>query len=528
MANGLEIMSQTIWGKLSTLHTRVQLLFAALGEAIMPVFHKVIDTVIILLDHLEKFAHTPVGQELIKLIFFMGVFLVLLGAVLLLTNGLRFALIMSAKAFGDVTKAKIIDTIATRGLAAGLGELAIAAWASLGPYLLLVGAGALVFSAMNKETKEMLKNMLSFGGAAAGGVGFLDFIKQVWGTWNGKNFTLNSETWKELNGHLDATHTRLAKIIIKLHEFFEGVGTGFIETLKMGITIVFNIFKVGYLLIEGFVIFIIRLLQAFGVNIDNNISTLKRWKVVGEIVGFVLAFWFMKVAFSIIASGLALIWNAAVAMVQFIAGAVRLLWWIGEVIVSLFTQETAAIAAGEATVGVGTAMEGAAVGINVFNAALMRQLGLLLVIAAVVMWLIHLYGQWYGDAREKDTKHFNKVLDQFPADQQDRIRGENTFNPDKLDSLKKAGVKMGPLGIPIPTEEFQRADSVTRAQEADSAAVQRNTPVARPQQYNGHTQATAAPAEQKKVTIVNHIYLDGQEIARVVKNDIAFDNARNS
>lgn len=146
----MENQSKSINGKISTLMDYINFAFADLGNAVLPIFHTIIDYATEAVKWVSEFVKSGFGQWVVRIIAVTGVLLVVFGGLLLVTGFLRFGLYKLAGAFGDVTKAEILSTIASKGAVAGFRQMAAAAWASLGPYVLIAVVIAAVIFAFYK------------------------------------------------------------------------------------------------------------------------------------------------------------------------------------------------------------------------------------------------------------------------------------------------------------------------------------------------------------------------------------------
>jgi len=246
---------------------------ATLGGILMPIVAKAFQSMTGLMKNLKAFSETPMGRNVMIGVAALGAFLVVGGLALILIGGLRFGVLKMADAFGASTKAKIIDTIATKGLSAGLREMGASLWISLGPLLLIVAAIA-VFAYVANEAWDMVtqgeETMVRFGmvlfyllgpigwiiGAVAGiyrgfkelnewkgdqgGIigffmrvaGVIEAVGEIWESFNGETFTLTDELASKLEdmGILDFVielGTWVSRIKMFLSSVIDTVRDGF-------------------------------------------------------------------------------------------------------------------------------------------------------------------------------------------------------------------------------------------------------------------------------------------------------------
>lgn len=248
---------------------------ATLGEVLMPIAAKAFQAMSGLMKGLKDFAQTPIGKNILIGVAALGAFLVVGGLALILIGGTRFAVYKMADAFGASTKAKIIDTIVTKGLSAGLREMGVAAWASLGPYVLIAAAIA-AFAYVAKQAWDMVESGnekmvrfgtvifwllgpigwiiwaivgikrgfkdLSEGNVNQGGIlgfftkvaGVIEAVGEIWNSFNGETFTLSEELASKLEamGILDFV-INLGTWISRIKMFFDGFVTGLSEGFEV-------------------------------------------------------------------------------------------------------------------------------------------------------------------------------------------------------------------------------------------------------------------------------------------------------
>lgn len=319
---------------------------ATLGQILMPVVAKVFQSLSGLMKSFRAFAESPMGKSIMLTVVALGVFLVVGGLTLLLMGGMKFMAYKMAEAFGASTKAKIIETIATKGLSAGLREMGVAAWASIGPFILIaVAIAAFVFIA--KKAWDMVadgdETMVRFGvaifallgtigwiigavvgirrgfqeldewkGDKGGVIGFfmrvagvISAVSEIWQSFNGETFTLSEELASKLEamGILDFV-LEIGTWVSRIKMFFmELVGTvqdgiapirekiGAIwEKLVDGIGSIFE--KIGGVWEKLKVLFapIIKMFETLMEKLGLGKGALSDWGSAGEIVGNAILF----------------------------------------------------------------------------------------------------------------------------------------------------------------------------------------------------------------------------------------------
>lgn len=314
-----------------------------IGQVLEPVASKLFGIVSSIVIALDKFAQTKVGKTILGIVAAMGALFVITGMTMVVMGGMRFMLIKSAGAFNANTKATLVASMANATFAQSLRLVGKAAWASLGPYALIVIAVMAVIAVMVKAWEWIDKGsekMARFGlvllgalgpigwivagivairrgfrdlnawdgqGTKGGVIGFfmkmagtIETVMQVWRSFNGETFTLT----KELTNKMEALG--ILPWIIK-------VGT-FISRVKAVWNRVVKGFRVGWEVLKGYLVDTWNILkksfEGIGKSFNRIFSSIKKafqplidifhditggmfktqgsldfWKTVGDIVG---------------------------------------------------------------------------------------------------------------------------------------------------------------------------------------------------------------------------------------------------
>ncbi len=298
------------------------------GMQLLPLAKKVIGALQGILDAFRAFAESKVGSFILKSVTILGALLVVGGLVLILMGGMRFAVYKMAGAFGDMTKATILNTIAQKGMIAGLRQMAVAAWASIGPYA-LIAAGIMALVFIIKKAKDMLQSanpiIFAFGAALMfamgpigwiiGGIvllkravsefnkvgedgsglkgGFIGVLQKIggiiqgvielWRSWNEETqtFSLGESMYKKLEKMgLLQTVLNIGTYIARIKAFLVGVKEGFMEVMNWGKRAIMSIWNALQPAEEKF--------TKWGTLVDKATSSLERWKKAGKVIGIVL------------------------------------------------------------------------------------------------------------------------------------------------------------------------------------------------------------------------------------------------
>lgn len=336
----MEKQSETYNGLKSTLQSYFGQMMEALGTPILSSMKDIMKSMIGLAQATKEFLASPLGQSLVKIAAVAGILLVTFGALLMTMGGMRFMAYRMASAFTGSAQAMIIQTLATKGLTAGLRQMAVAAWAAIAPLLPFILIGVAVGAALYGMYKLIVNSIAAFKDMEEAGTGVLGFmqrlggyitvIKDVWQSWDTltKTFSLSTDVVAKLTklGILDNA-LAIATWVLRIKEFFLGIWAGVTQAWG-AIKTFFAQFKpvLGYL--ES-------ALDYIGINIGKNTSALENWATVGRYVGYALVGILGLVALAMlpIAIAAAVIGVAVLAAVGLIVlavwGVIELfkLWW---------------------------------------------------------------------------------------------------------------------------------------------------------------------------------------------------------
>lgn len=286
-----------------------------IGNGIEPLLRPITQLFTKLLGVMGAVMDSKFGKGLVLITGALAGLLLVTGLFVLMQGAVRFAILKSASAFGASTKAKIIETIATQGLTAGLRKMAVAAWASLGPYALIAGALiGLVF-----VLREVNKMMGEFGAmkkdafgnySDPGGIlgffmklaGIIAGVQEIWSSWNGTTWELSEETSAKLEAlGIMETVTAIGTWIVRMIEFVKG----FMSELAPVFISIKNIISSVWTFIQTvFINPFIAGLKMLGIPISDNTSGISKWSQAGKMAAKVFA-----VAFKILEKVVTVILN---------------------------------------------------------------------------------------------------------------------------------------------------------------------------------------------------------------------------
>lgn len=270
-----------------------------IGDAVEPSLRPVTKMFTGLMTVLNKIASSPVGRFFIQLIALLSSMLVVLGLVKISLAAGRIAWLL----FGKAALASLIPLIpyiavigAVVGVIAGL--------------VYMINRGVTAFNEIDGATTGFTRWLQKLGGVVS-------VIDAVWKSWDSltQTFSLTGEMRDKLKrlGILE-TALGIATWVIRIKEFFKGIGTGI--TQAWGV-----ISNVVGMITRGFT----SMLSMIGIDIDKNISSLNAWATTGKIVGYVLVGILALIALKFLIIGV----NALIAFspILLIIGAIALAVW---------------------------------------------------------------------------------------------------------------------------------------------------------------------------------------------------------
>lgn len=336
--------AKSMHGMWSNAMDQLSLSMQSWGTQLLPLAKRVIGWFSGILSAFRKFAESPVGSFILKLVTALGALLVVGGLLLILVGGMRFAVYRMAGAFGDLTKATILQTIAQRGMIAGLRAMGRAAWASLGPYALIAVALLLIYKGVQK-LRQMMNSanpiIMAFGAAilfAMGPIGwfiglvtlaqralrefdavgangeglkggFIGVLQKVggiirgvmelWRSWDEQTqtFSLSENMYKKLQSMgILQTVLNIGTYIARIKAFLKGVKEGFMEVIRMFKGAVMAIWNALQPAEEKF--------TKWETLVGKARGSMEKYRDVGKKVGMVLAIAFIGLILLMVSLGL--------------------------------------------------------------------------------------------------------------------------------------------------------------------------------------------------------------------------------
>jgi len=294
-AGAMERMSQSVAGKISTMRDNISFTLAGLGKAIEPITHAIVGGVITLMESLQVFAQSPIGQFVFRLAFAFGLLATAIGVVLIVGGAMKLLMFKLAESFTGQIRVTLLQTMANGGLAASFSALASAVWATIAPMLPMIAAVAAVAAAIYgmywlvtrstqafNELDMTLANPTGFKGFMAKLGGFLQVIKEVWNTWNGLTFTLSVETEERLKKlGIYETALAIATWVVRIKEFFGGVWEGMKEAGKAVMGVISSVFSAISSVVNS-------AFDMIGISVNKNTSAIKDWAFYGKVAGYII------------------------------------------------------------------------------------------------------------------------------------------------------------------------------------------------------------------------------------------------
>lgn len=262
----------------------------ALGQVFLPMVQPLITLVSKLAGAFAWFAKTAIGRVFIQLAAAVGMLAVAIGTAIVVMNVKRWVVGQLAQSLLALGKTELATTFLTKGLAAGFRQATVALIplsAAMWPIVLI---GAALAAGIYVVTKSMdaFKDVLEGTAQPAKGImgvlqklgGVIAGIGEIWSSATLEGFSMSEKTAKALEklGIYEFV-VNLGTWLVRLKAFFSGVWEG--------ISTVFSaVGKVVNYLWEG----LVKLADAFGIDISKNLSDINKWVEAGKILGYVLAF----------------------------------------------------------------------------------------------------------------------------------------------------------------------------------------------------------------------------------------------
>jgi len=323
------------------LKKRFDIMITRVGDAFAPVVEKLGNFLIRVLDIFGRFVSSPFGKFVVKLTGAVAVLLVGVGGLVVAMNAARFMAGKAALAFAQMGQAQIAAAFANKGLIGGMKALAkqaIQTMITMGPIgwiLLAVTGVVLLFVKSIQAFKDVLN------GTKEPATGFLGFLQRlggilmgigaIWKSANSEGFSMTQQMHDALEklGILDLV-VSIGTWIVRVKEFFKGVGQGIKAAYNAVIKPVVNAIKAAFT-------FLMDTLAKWGINIGKNTSDVSKWAEVGKIVGIVIMATlvpaFIALAISVIAATwpILLIIGAIIGIIAIVKNWSKIMDWFGEI-----------------------------------------------------------------------------------------------------------------------------------------------------------------------------------------------------
>lgn len=309
----MEAQSKALFGKLSTLSDAFTFSLAAMGEAIMPYVHPIIDFFTFLLEAIKTFVESPIGKVVASFVSFgviaTGLIVIFVGLKMIVTalTGEVLALLAVTAPYILVLAAlgAIVATVNMSLNAFEQKQKDVHAWTEANTLGFWEWSAAQ--EASGKSMKEVADEWDRLKSSASNFTflekigGIFSVINEVLSSWDSKKGTFALpiamvETLKAM-GIYDLA-MGLATWIVRLKVFFEGIWAGLKagwETIRPIVAWLWNTLK---MVIE-------KVFSAFGVNLKKNTSDLETWRKVGKAVGIALFIVLTLITLAFIAMGIA-------------------------------------------------------------------------------------------------------------------------------------------------------------------------------------------------------------------------------
>lgn len=355
----------------------------ALGDTLRPILAIIAVKIGNIVDSMRKFAESPAGKAILKLVLAFGVFLIVGGLVLILVGGLRIGMIKMANSFTGATKETILQSIAQDKLRASMLMMARATWISLAPiliwgvvilaavlilkkliemltgtssslrkfatvvFLLMGPIGWLIlviakmvqgFRLFSNSSDEMLAKFKGGGGLVGFFVRLAGYVKaamEIWRSWNGETFTISEglKTKLEALGIWDSVKN-MGTWLVRVKELMKGVWTG----IKEGFTAVWGVVKSVFTSIHDAIVPSTKALDSMGTSFKKNTSDINKWATVGKRIGYVIVAVIGLITLAMLGMAISMLASMIVpilvitAIVLIVWGLYKAFMWVGAVI----------------------------------------------------------------------------------------------------------------------------------------------------------------------------------------------------
>lgn len=332
-------MLDNLAGDLTKMKSMWEATMISLGMGTESALRPIIRAITSIIQLAGVFINTKLGKFLSGVAIAIAAVLLVTGLLVTMKGALSFVLMKAAKAFGRETAVMIMQTIVQKGVIAGMRQMAVAAWASLGPYALIAAAVLLIVWAMKeaidmmsegtsrtftygaalmmlvagpiggligvltvglkrgfKEFDEMKRDAFgNYSGQQDGILGFfqkiagaIEGVMEIWKSWNGETFTLSQDMADKLEalGILDFV-LAVGTWVLRIKEFLHGMKTEFVkifEEVKPSLLELKAVFNFVFSSIEGW-------FESIGIKFGKNTSDVTTWADGGKMAarGLVLA-----------------------------------------------------------------------------------------------------------------------------------------------------------------------------------------------------------------------------------------------
>lgn len=310
---------------------------ASLGQIALPLVLQFSYALNKLLGIFRKFAESPIGKVVLKIVFVMGLALVVIGALTFASGALKFGMTKLAGAFGGASRAALLNTIANGGLTASFGALGTAIWTALAPLLPFIAAGLIIVGvfmflrkAMNDFNDASLETIQNSEGMMRvfykiGAV--LSTIGEIWSSTTSEGFSMSQELVDKLKAlGLYEFAVNLGTWIVRIKEFFRGVRDTFVEFKNVVVDIWNGTIKP---IIKSIWESLGSVLNKFGIDIGKLGGDMSSFREAGKIVGYVILSVLIPVVISLTASmiGLAISVIAATWPILVIIGVIWAIYY---------------------------------------------------------------------------------------------------------------------------------------------------------------------------------------------------------
>lgn len=284
--------NSTLGADLEKAHNAFDALGDSLGSGIQPLLQPLIEGFTWFVFLIHKLASTEIGKGIMIAVGAFALLLAAVSAVVVVTSLATFAAGKASAAFAELGLTEIATAFASEGLAAGLGEVAVAAIAAMIPLLPYVAVVAAVAGVVYLAVKSWQAFSDVLNGTEKPAEGFLGLMQKIGGImqgsiaiWQGatsETFQWSAQMEEAFKGMgiLDFM-VALGTWISRIKEIFRGIADAVIPPVKAMWDSVVAVFEPAKRLVNS-------MLNSFGFSIEKLGGSMETFRTIGKAFGYII------------------------------------------------------------------------------------------------------------------------------------------------------------------------------------------------------------------------------------------------